>query len=116
MIIFWRGWGWFVFFGTFAWIFGILGITMGTGFYEPDKATADASVDRMFALAFALSAVSVFLIARYRNSRSRKVADPGTGEIYSVPNVDEFMFISMKYWTPVLVAAAAGMLIKSFFE
>ena len=115
-MIFWRGWGWWVFFGTFAWIFAIGGIMIATSFYEPDKAKAAASVDRMFALAFALSAVSIFLIARYRNSRSRKVADPGTGEIYLVPYVDEFMFIRMKYWAPVLVAAAVGMLIKSFFE
>ncbi len=116
-MIFWRGCGWFVFFGTFAWIFVLMIIVMsGPNSYQPDKVKAAMETDQLFGLAFALSALSVFIIARYRESRPRKVTDPATGEISLLPRIDEFMFIRMKYWTYVLVAAAVGMFIKSFFE
>ncbi len=117
MFICWKGWGWLVFFGTFAWLFAISGLIIGTDFfYEPDKAKAAALTERMFAIGFALSAMSVFLVARYRGSRFRKFVDPGSGQTFSIPNVDEFMFIRMKYWTPVLAVVAVGLLIRSFFE
>ena len=115
-MLFWRGWGFFVFFGTFAWIFLLIGIMIATDSYEPDEAKAAAGTDLLFALAFILSAASVFLLARYRKNTPGKVVDPSTGKIHLVPHVDEFMFIRMKYWTYVLVAAAVWMFVKSFLE
>jgi len=115
-MLFWRGWGFLVFFGTFAWIFLLIGIMIAMDYHEPDEAKGAAVTDLLFALAFILSAASVFLLARYRENHPGKVVDPSTGEIHLVPHVDEFMFIRMKYWTYVLVACAAWMFIRSFFE
>jgi len=115
-MIFWRGWGILVFLVTFAWMFILIGIMILSGSYEPDEAKAAADIDRLFALSLALSAASVFFLARYREKAPGKVVDPRTGQIDLVPHTDEFMFIRMKYWAHILAAFSIGMYIKSFFE
>jgi hypothetical protein len=92
-MLFWRGWGILVFFRPFVWIFILLGVLLGSG-SQPDPAKAAAAVDRMFALAFALSAATVLFIARYRER--------------TAPKRDDFMFIPMKYWPWLLGVAALG--------
>jgi hypothetical protein len=115
-MIFWRGWGILVFIVTFAWMFIAIGLMISSGSYEPDEAKAAADIDRLFALCLILSAASVFFMARYRDKTPSKVFDSATGQTHLVPHVDEFMFIRMKYWTPILVAFAIGMFVRSFFE
>ncbi len=115
-MLFWRGWGIWVFIITVAWFFILIGIMISSGFHEPDDAKAAADIDRLFALSLILSAASVFLLARYRDSTPSKVVDPANGQIHLIPHADEFMFIRIRYWTHILVAFSFGMLIKSFFE
>lgn len=101
MIFFWRGWGITVFFIPFVWIFILVGVMLGMDYYEPDPVKAAAATYRMFALAFALAAVTLFLIMRYRT----RVA----------PDRDDFMFIPMKYWTWIVAVGAIGLYGASFF-
>ena len=115
-MIFWRGWGILVFIATFGWMFILIGIMIASDSYEPDEVKAAVETDRLFALSLALSAASVFFLARYRENRPGKMVDPRTGQIDLVPHVDEFMFIRMKYWTYIIGAFSIGMYIKSFFE
>lgn len=99
-MLFWRGWGIAVFLIPFLWIFILIGVMAGAGYYEPDSVKAAAAVDRLFALAFALSGVSVFLIVRYRARKGR--------------NYDDFMFIPMKYWPWLLGLVTLGFVVASF--
>ena len=115
-MIFWRGWGIWVFVVTIVWIFIGIGLLISSGTYEPDAAKAAADIDRLIALCLILSAASVFFLARYRERKPSKVADSATGQIHLVPHADEFMFIRMKYWPHILIAFSVGMFIKSFFE
>ena len=100
MIVF-RGWGSLVFFVPFAWMFVLIFIMIGWGYYEPDPAKAAATVYRMGSLALALAAVSLWAISRYRS----RVA----------PSRDEFSFVPMKYWTYVIAVGALAAFIASFF-
>jgi hypothetical protein len=101
-MIFWRGWGILVLLVPFAWIFLIVGIMIGIGYYDPDEARVAALIYRLGALAFALSAICLYPIVRYR----ARVA----------PGQDEFSFVPMKYWTYVLAAVAVALLAASFFN
>jgi hypothetical protein len=100
MIIFWRGVGFLVFFVPFAWIFLLVGIMIGIGSHEPDPHKATVFVHRLFALAFALSAVTLDLVSRYRSR--------------AAPGRDEFMFIPMRYWSWVVAAGAVALFVASF--
>jgi hypothetical protein len=115
-MIFWRGWGISVLYVWVAWMLVVFGIMIAAGSYEPDEAKAAAYADRVFALWFALSAASVFFLARYRERTPRKVVDPTTNQSSLVPHADDFMFIRMKYWTHILAAGSLWMITKSFFE
>jgi hypothetical protein len=116
MIIFWKGWGFWVFFGTFAWIFIGIGVMIARGTYEPDPAKSARYVDLLFAISFGLSAVTVFLLSWYRARRPRQVTDPQTGEVHAVPHDDAFMFVRMQYWTYVLAAAAVGLTVRALLR
>jgi hypothetical protein len=115
-MIFWRGWGIWVFVVTIVWIFIAIGMLLSTGAYEPDEAKAAADIDRLVALSLIVSAATVFFLARYRDNRPSQVVDSATGQTHLIPHVDEFMFIRMKYWTHILIVFSIGMFIKSFFE
>jgi len=99
----------------FGWAFFCVGVMIATASPEgnPDAA---AYTDRLFAVAFALSAVTVYLIDRWRRRRSTPVVDPATGETHMVPNEDHFMFIQVKYYVWVFLALAVYMAAKSFGE
>ncbi len=115
-MLFWRGCGILVLIITFAWIFVLIGVMIATESHDPDPIKAAAFVDRLFAMAFLLSSASVFLLARYRENRPAKVVDPATYETHLIPHIDEFMFIRIKYWGYVLIAASIYMFVRSFFE
>lgn len=114
-MIFWTGWGVWVFFGTFAWMFIVFGVVIAMGGHEPDPAKASAYILRCVVLWMALSAASVFLLARHRERTPRTVTDPETGQTETIPHDDTFMFIRMKYWTHILAAFAVWAAIASFF-
>jgi hypothetical protein len=115
-MLFWRGWGFWVYGITFGWMFILIGIMIATGSHEQDAAKAAAFTDRLFGLSFILSALSVFLLSRYRNNTPHQKIDPSTGRVDLIPNHDEFMFIPMRYWTYLLAVISGCAFIKSFFE
>lgn len=115
-MIFWRGWGISVLYVWVAWMLVVFGIMIAAGGYEPDEAKAAAYTDRVFALWFALSAASVFFLARYRDKTPPNVFDSASAHGRLAPHTDEFMFIRMKYWTHILAAGSLWMITKSFFE
>ncbi len=100
-MIFFRGWGSLVFFVPFFWIFVLVGVGIGTGYYEPDAAKLTVVMYRGAALALALSTATLWGICRYRS----QVA----------PGRDEFSFIPMRYWTWVALAGAFVVFALSFF-
>jgi hypothetical protein len=112
MIIFWTGWGIAVFFVTFAWIFVMIGVTIATGFHEPDPVKVAIQTNLAIAICFALSAASIFALDRYRAKRARAVVNAQTGPTQSVLRRDTFMFIPMIYWTHVLAAVAVWFVLR----
>ena len=55
-MLFWRGWGVLVFIVPFAWIFVLIGVTIGMDYHEPDPGKVAVMIYRLGALAFALAA------------------------------------------------------------
>jgi hypothetical protein len=101
MILIWRGWGILTFFMPFIWLFILIGIAIGMDYHQADPDQANAEVARMFALALALSAVSLYIIWRYRE----RVA----------PGVDHLIYIPTKYWNWLFAAGAVVLFVLSFF-
>jgi hypothetical protein len=108
----WRGWGLAVPLVTIFWLFEVVGafLTIDAiypdSLYTPDKAQAAADAWRMIAASLALSAASLFLISRQRSRRASKAA---------VPSPDEFMWIALKFWPPIVAVFALATLVWSFF-
>lgn len=113
MLLFWRGAGIWVLPIMFCWLFLLIGLMIATAgpVGNPD---ADAYTSRLFALSFALSAVTVFFIAHRREHRP-PVIDPATGEA-EPPVRDDFMYIPMKYWAYLFGVGAAYLFVRSFFQ
>lgn len=106
MLLFWRGHGWAVLLILFGWLFLLIGVTIATHGPEGDP-NAAANTDRTFALAFALSAVTVYAMAWRKERKLRAAADP-------VPYDDNFMFIPVKFWAYGFAAIAVFLLVRSF--
>ena len=114
MAVFWRGWGFLVPLIMFGWIFVLIGVMIATASPEGNP-NAAAYTDRLFAVAFALSAVTDYIMDR-RRRRPIPVVDPTTGETQMLVNEDHFMFILVKYYVWIFAAAAVFMAAKSFTE
>ena len=99
-MIFFRGWGWIVFFAPLL-IWTIL-LFLSSDHKDVLPSNFDIVAYWAGALALALTAVLLWFISRYR---SRVVA----------PGHDHFSYIPLKYWVYVLAAAAVGVYIASFF-
>ena len=76
MLLFWRGLGWAVLPIMFGWLFLLIGVAIATLGPEADP-NADANTSRLFALAFALSAATVFYLAHRRANRPRAIFSSG---------------------------------------
>ncbi len=100
MIVFWRGYGILVLFVPLFALLGTALLMVALGYYEPDRMKAAAAVYRLGAAALALATVILWAVVRWRN----RVA----------PGVDQFTFIPMKYWTPVIALGALASFIASF--
>ncbi len=114
MLIFWEGKGWTVPLIMFGWIFFMVGVLIATAPPEGDPNGA-ATTDRLFAIAFALSAATVFFMDHRRN-RKRRVpgAVVGTGEPGAMASRDSFMFVTLRYWSYVFVAITVYFIVHSF--
>lgn len=101
MVVFWRGWGILVLFVPLVWLLvAALFPVLVLGYHEPDRLRAAAMVYRSGAAGLALATVTLWLVVRYRE----RVA----------PGVDQFTFIPMKYWTPVIAFGAIVSFVASF--
>ena len=106
MILFWRGHGWAVLLILFGWLFLLIGVTIATVSPEGDP-NAAANTDRTFALGFALSAMTVYAMARRKERKLLAAAAP-------LPYDDHFMFIRVKLWAYAFTAIALFLLVRSF--
>lgn len=113
MVLFWQGRGWAVLPIMFGWIFLVIGVMIATKGPEADP-NAAANTDRIFALAFALSAANVFYLHWRRGKKLRAPAEPGAEEGNGVVPPDSFMFVPIKYWAYLFAAGAAYLLVHSF--
>lgn len=119
MLLFWRGIGWAVPLIMFGWIFALIFVMIATQGPEADP-NADATVARLFGLAFLLSAGTVFYLAWRRTHRPRVTDEPTSEtvlvrEMVPVQQGDHFMFVPLKYWAYLFAAVAVWFLASSFF-
>lgn len=120
MIIFWTGWGIWLFVVAMLDIFLMVGIMIALDSYNKELlAIYMNSGDQSFAIFLAtwllLSAATTYPLVWYRSRSGIEAADPQTGRKYLVPHDDSFMFIRMKYWPSIFVALALVAFIASFF-
>jgi hypothetical protein len=114
MLLYWSGRGWSVLLIMFGWMFVMAGIVIATHGPYGDP-NANANVDRMVAIAFALSASCVFVLAHGRRLPPQ-TAEERAQQRRLHSHRDDFMFIPMTYYAYIFMAAAVWMLIKSFFD
>ncbi len=100
MVVFWRGWGILVLFAPLVWMLVAVLVPVFMGYHEPDHARAAAMVYRTGAAGLAIATLNLWLVVRWRE----RVA----------PGVDQFTFIPMKYWTPVIALFAVAAFVASF--
>lgn len=104
MLIFWEGKGWTVPLVMFGWVFFMIGVVIATAPAEGDP-NAIANTDRYFAIAFALSAATVFFMDQRRSrKRGQQPAAVETGEAGGMAPRDSFMFVTLKYWSYIFAA------------
>lgn len=101
MDLHWRGWGISVFLLFVFWVFIAIALVVFGSAYEPDPRRAILDVHWLFAGMFTLHALSVFAVVRYRRRY------PSTAASDADPQADEFMFIRLDRWPPILLVVAA---------
>jgi len=109
MILLWRGWGIAVFFAWLLWLVSLVGMVIAFGGHQPVSVTEAEGFDWLVGLSFAMTALSVLGIDRYRRNHPRHVVDPATERTCLVANVDDFMLLPLRVWVYLLLAAALGM-------
>lgn len=115
MLIFWEGKGWTVPLIMFGWIFFMIGVMIAT--LPPEGSpNAAANTDRLFAIAFALSAGTVvYMDWRRTKKRVRQAASAGAEEAAgAIALRDSFMFIPLKYWAYIYAAITIYFIGHSF--
>ena len=100
MVVFWRGWGILVLFAPLLWLLVVLLVMVFSGYHEPDEAKAAAMLYRLGAAGLALATITLWIAVRWRERVK--------------PGVDQFTFIPMKYWTPVIALGALACFVASF--
>ena len=116
MVIFAEGWGISVMFVTVAWLFVVFGAMIAWGGHESDLHKIDSELYQLSSLWLLLSAMSVYLLSRYRDGAVSRKTDAAIGPVSSTPDaIDTFMFVRMSYWTYILLAFALYTFVRSFF-
>ncbi|MBI3702465.1 MAG: hypothetical protein HY244_01115 [Rhizobiales bacterium] len=100
MVVFWRGYGILVLFVPLIWMLVAALAPVFMGFHVEGHDAVAAAIYRSFAAGLALATVNLWLVVRWRE----RVA----------PGVDQFTFIPMKYWTPVIALFALAAFVASF--
>lgn len=119
-MIYWTGWGFWVFAIAMLNIFFVsIGLVIAHEIFNMDLSAFANNGDRsstiFFAMWLLLSAVTIYPLVWYRSRSGIEAADPQTGRKYLVPHDDSFMFIRMKYWPSIFLALALAAFIASFF-
>ena len=115
MAFFWRGRGWLVPMIFLGWLFVGVAFAVVTAPPQGDP-QASAHVDLLFAVVFAASALSVYVLHRRTRARLTPIEDALPGEPHLEVQHDHFMFLPVKYWPWLFLAVAVVMAGKSFLE
>lgn len=103
----WRGWGISVIFCLVFWIFAVVGVALSLhGAPQTNMKALATQMDLGTALIFVLTAVSVFLLGRYRKSHPRRIVDPETQSSVFVAHVDDLYYLNLTIWAGILAAIA----------
>ncbi len=120
-MIYWTGWGIWIFAIAMLNIFFVsIGIVIAHEIFNMDlSAVAKTSGDQFYAIFLAmwllLSAVTTYPLVWHRSRSGTEATDPQTGRKHLVPHDDSFMFIRMKYWPAIFLVLAIVAFIASFF-
>jgi hypothetical protein len=107
-MLIWRGWGASIFFIFFFWLL-VVGLASG-GYLQAlggDKNAKKQWTDLWLGGALTLTAVTTFVISRFRKTNPKKVIDPTTKEVVYVPHVDDLWYVPLQHWVVILLAGAA---------
>jgi hypothetical protein len=106
MIVVWSGWGIVVPVFVVVAFFAMIGATGAVP--TLDKTVA---MEICFALTGIISAVGVFFLARYLESKpGRAFTDNATGQSFEVkPSAGSFFFIPTRFWPYILVVGGLGL-------
>ncbi len=115
MIIFWRGWGIWVFILFCFWMIAGILIAVFSGHYEPDPDKAALDVQWGLAAIMLAYALSVQALAHYRKTHPFMSEDPETGRITPIPHVDDLYGIRLDIWPFILGAIAAIVVMLTAF-
>ena len=120
MIIFWTGWGIWVFVIAMLDTFLMIGLMVALDSYNKELlAIYIKNGDQSFAIFLAtwliVSAVTVYPLVWYRSRSGIEAIDPTTGRKRLVPHDDSFMFIRMKYWPSIFLVLSVVAFVASFF-
>ncbi|GEM_PF-5296785 len=107
MVVFWRGWGFWVGLLFVFWIIAAIMLAAFASPYEPDIRKAGLDVQWGFAALLALHGLSVFALAQYRRRHPQIFTDPASLQVTQIPYEDDFMFIRLDLWPNILLAIAA---------
>ena len=109
----WRGWGISVLLLWLMWmiVFAIVGHDNSLAPHGLLK--AGMGLQWGVGIVCILTAASVFLLARYRKSHPRKIADPQTNATVLVSRVDDFFFIPFLWWSYILLGCAAILMVAA---
>ncbi len=119
-MIYWTGWGFWVFAIAMLNIFFVsIGLVIAHEIFNMDLSAVVSNGDKFFAVFLAmwllLSAVTTYPPVWHRSRSGIEATDPQTGRKYLVPHDDSFMFIRMKYWPSIFLVLAVVAFIASFF-
>jgi hypothetical protein len=99
-MIIWRGWGILVLLIAIFWLVVALVTASAAGYQDPDPIKSAAILYRICAVGLALSAGTIWLLARRRDR--------------TAPGVDHLAFIPTRYWTYIAALGALGLFVASF--
>jgi hypothetical protein len=106
-MLIWRGWGLSVLLLFFVWMIAAM-VALKDANVAYFTAMPDIiALQWIFGIACILDAASIFLLARYRQSHPKAIADPNTGATMLVARVDDFFYLRLEWWTYLLLGLAA---------
>lgn len=110
-----KGWGWSVLYVSLAWLIAVFGLAIAFGYDKGEPLDSDRIFYRLCALWLTCSAMTVYVLDRWREARAhRAAADTATGPFIEAKRDDEFLYMRMWAWPYVLMAMALWALGASF--